>query len=314
MNCYIIGNGFDLHNNLDTRYVDFKNFIAKYDKVVVEWFDSILINNGHTEEEIQKWSDLESYLSEIHELNYNDILDYSIRNSEDDSDRASYWSDPNYNVDEYTSKIKNMMNRIKVFFKLWIDALDFSKALVDNTLNFGRNDLYINFNYTNTLERLYNIPQYRIFYVHLSYGNYILGHNELLQIPYKNPRLTTLEESFGRVHIIEDQNFRAVQVKEQLNVSCEEMYHVFYKNSSSIIQHNPIIFDNLINSDVLYIMGLSIGKQDLIYFSYLATKDVKWKKIVIYYLDDSELKYKKEKIIKLFPNIKIESIKWIDLK
>lgn len=63
-------------------------------------------------------------------------------------------------------------------FNEWIESIDISNAKAKFSLSTKAR--YLTFNYTETLERLYNIPQQNILHVHgsrLRHDEYIIGHN-----------------------------------------------------------------------------------------------------------------------------------------
>lgn len=80
---------------------------------------------------------------------------------------------------------KDLLERNEFLLKI----IDKSDAEAD--LNLDPNDLYINFNYTNTLQRLYNIPDKCILHIHGALKN-LNGADILWKDVF--PKVSTIEE------------------------------------------------------------------------------------------------------------------------
>ena len=177
---YIIGNGFDKHHGLNTSYENYKSYLKNVNPFLVERFDYYLGLKDIRSEDINKWSELEVYLGYITDFDYDEIIDEAFSSSETDIERASYWHDPEYNVDEISKDLINIMNEIKSYFPDWIYTIeqDIFNKVADSNLIFPSNSLFLSFNYTLTLERLYSIPSERILHIlcfsdALNYGNFL---------------------------------------------------------------------------------------------------------------------------------------------
>ena len=63
-------------------------------------------------------------------------------------------------------------------FTEWVNSIDITVA--DKVLDLPSCSKYLTFNYTETLEKIYGIPQLNILHIHgsrLSENNYIIGHD-----------------------------------------------------------------------------------------------------------------------------------------
>lgn len=162
---FVIGNGFDLAHNLPTRFdPDFKNIARKYEQ---DNFGDL-----YQSRENDIWSDFENLLgcpdfNTLEEIFDGYAPDYL---SERESDRDSII----YQV-ELNGNLKNAL-------------YEFADKADDSLCNIQANDLleqildsdgyYITFNYTHTLEEIYDIPWEQILHIHGEVGedNLELGY------------------------------------------------------------------------------------------------------------------------------------------
>ena len=189
----IIGNGFDLAHGLHTKYSDFMEYLCSYEKepeIIYGRFvrlDSISPRDQekhHFYEAISKyipeqdlWSSFEEALSfldyeQIQEDNSCYLLDYG-----DDNWRDSANHDFQYMIEEDLAFAKD----ISRYFSEWILHINTNVLPVVSSNILNRNCLFLNFNYTDTLEKVYGIPASNILYIHgnaLRGNNLILGHHD----------------------------------------------------------------------------------------------------------------------------------------
>ena len=166
---YVIGNGFDLAHKIPSTFnPDFKNIALKYESGYQCFWDLYQTEN----EDI--WSDFENLLGRPDFNVLEDIFegyapDYS---SDRESDRDDIINQVSINgnlkeaVSEFASKADaylDNVNRMESFEKL-LDASGY----------------YISFNYTHTLENVYNIPKKQVLHIHGEVGknNLELGFPE----------------------------------------------------------------------------------------------------------------------------------------
>lgn len=166
---YVIGNGFDLAHKIPSTFnPDFKNIALKYESRYQCFWDLYQTKN----EDI--WSDFENLLGRPDFNVLEDIFegyapDYS---SDRESDRDDIINQVSINgnlkeaVSEFASKADaylDNVNRMESFEKL-LDASGY----------------YISFNYTHTLENVYNIPKKQVLHIHGEVGknNLELGFPE----------------------------------------------------------------------------------------------------------------------------------------
>lgn len=245
MRLYIIGNGFDIRHGLPTRYKHFKSYVAKNDK---ELYDAI-------EEYIpagDEWNELESALGEI---DYELILQNSemflvTYNTEDWSD--AYHHDYQYEVDKIT---RMLSARLKEQFADWVKGINIADAYNSEQYipPIPRESLYFSFNYTNTLQQIYAVPDAQIMHIHgnCSYDeDLILGHSFRVE--------KSLNPCIGP-----DQDIRIAEAYD----SIDKYFGNTFKPSKDIIKEENVFFSSLKNVDEVIVLGHSLAEVDGEYFA-----------------------------------------------
>lgn len=275
---YIIGNGFDLHHNLKTSYANFCLYVRENDKELyefLEWYVDVELDKDGL------WKDFEKSLGTFdHGAFYSDY-DYT----EPSSDKFRL-SDMFGVEDELTEKSETMIQKMRQALYDWLDEVDYPdngyKALLLET-----NANYLTFNYTNTLNRLYFIPDENILHIHHSVATHgsdlIFGHGSIIK---EEP----LFDNDGNGNYPTSSYANAEGASKMLLA-------YFYKDTQTIIRENKKFFDNLRDLDEIIVLGHSLNDIDLPYFKYLykITYKAKW---TISYYDDSEPEKMRDALLK----------------
>lgn len=263
---FLVGNGFDLSHKIPSSYEDFHDFLKEeyaYQKgnpwVIPQSFT--LPNGGEdfNEEELvgflitvisnaeelgEKWSDVETSLGK---LDYSEFLDdWSTDDDDDNNFQEVYKNEDNaYALFEAT-------RRIQYFFNVWIKSIDISGILEKSDfieLINEQEDLFLTFNYTKTLEKLYNLKN--VCHIHGEQdGKIYFGHG--------NKRDNT--EYYERNHI--GSEYILSDLDEELRKKTEDAL----KNSQW--------FFNSIDNDIseIYSFGFSFSEVDLVYLKEIFRK------------------------------------------
>jgi hypothetical protein len=239
---YIIGNGFDLHHGIKSRYSDFQAYVEKHDEdlydALEKYFDTDLL-----------WSDFEQTLADLDtDTITDDASDFLVSYGADD------WSDANHH--DYQFEIQRVVDivtkNLKNHFTNWVLQLD---IIGTSTLKIHKYSIFLTFNYTQTLEKIYQISESSITYIHNKAvdqsSTLILGHG----------RKPKEENSFSK-DTDEDTDPRVAQGRDVLDQYFEETY----KNTATIIQSNKELFTSLHNIDEVFVLGHSMSMVDLEYF------------------------------------------------
>lgn len=150
---FIIGNGFDLAHNLPTRFSpDFKNIAMRHEPNCFWDF--------YQSKKDDIWSDFENLLgcpdfNSLEEIFQNYVPDYSS-DRETDRDGIIVQAQSSGNLQD---ALHEFVSNAEWALKDIQRQAAFEKIL-------DPNGYYITFNYTHTLERIYNIPRQHILHIH----------------------------------------------------------------------------------------------------------------------------------------------------
>lgn len=176
MDLYLIGNGFDLNENLNTKYDDFRRYLQEnnsdlidslrqfYDSIfddkeveneIVNFDRNVLIKKAHTFCHLNDylWGSLESNLANI---SYSSIIHewglyrFPIKNNKELIKTIS---------NNYRQTLTNLNKELSN----WILKIETNTLFKKQFRNFNN---FISFNYTNTLENRYSVEEKSICYIH----------------------------------------------------------------------------------------------------------------------------------------------------
>lgn len=251
MTFYVIGNGFDIHYGLDTRYSSFKKYLRNVAGDVVDRVDDLFerYNMSRNPENIKEWNTLEDMLAVFCLIDGDEIYDEALSNAETDDERADYWDSPSWNVGYYTEYI----DVLKEEFVNWIVGMDV-RILLDSYFLPQNDDYILTFNYTETVEANFDIRNVNILHIHGKVGDeLILGHND-----YQNPVLYNINWD-------EDTDFRSGKAMDAVDDVLTSAAELYFKDSESILKKNIDFFEKINKRDRVVFLGLSCGEQDNIY-------------------------------------------------
>ena len=235
---YIIGNGFDLAHKIPSAYKDFRNFMVSH----VD-FGNIV----STLEELKNcftpnflWSDFENELGRI---SPRQVFDYCYQIN----DSPAYL----LSEDVHLESTFHLYNRLENAMRAWIDSLNINCARRHYKIN-PKDCFFITFNYTYTLEQVYNINDCRILHIHGKGIDPIFGHGEK-DLPYRG-----MPENY--------------YIRKYADLAYDYA-HLFFdhmkKNSKGCIYNSRKFFKKLKGIENIAIIGHSLGKSDYQYFKYL---------------------------------------------
>jgi len=291
---YIIGNGFDRYHGLETRYQAFALFLKEFYKDIYGLFIkyyalSDLDPDDNNSLRDPLWADFENALAG---LDFRSVLD-------DNSNYAANPSGPDFRDRDwhsFTIKMEGIVDQLTKetgeAFKEFILDVEFPSLKPNIELGLEPNSIFLNFNYTDTLERYYFINKSKILYIHgkanISKGGIILGHGVTPMEPEEEtvtvPEGLTEEELEWWLDQQSNQyDYSYDQAKEQIM----SYFWDSYKPTQKIIEKNNPFFERLRQVKKIFVLGHSIAIVDQPYFVKIihsvSTNDVQW--IVSYYSD-----------------------------
>lgn len=305
MKLYICGNGFDRNHGMKTSYKDYKKYLNSNNyELIVSDFEKFKYHGTVSCEAL--WSDVEESLSfswEEYLKRYASV--YSVGNRVEPTD------------EEYNDKIKQILNRTSEFressnfvrnmdrfvgvcFYEWIKSIRLPEK---KRFDLDNNSLYITFNYTETLEKVYGINKNNILHIHGSIGN--LSDSEIYEkytvngsvITYITPHFLS-ELQFGSI----DNDPNSVspdfveKIKNNVNEASkpgvEDVERLLSLTGKSIKTNYPKLKEFLNNQpiDEVVIMGHSVNRMDTGYYKDILIpnyKDKPWK-IYIYNMSEND--------------------------
>ncbi|MCF0186867.1 MAG: bacteriophage abortive infection AbiH family protein [Bacteroidaceae bacterium] len=233
---YIIGNGFDLHHGIPSSYGCFKCYLNRVGCTEhIQILDYLFGDN-------KLWSDFEIALGLLSPSRYQNFVEWYKQ-----TDRKRGIPD----LIAQENATDQIYSFIEMLFREWIQQLSLDGIKPKVNIYPGES-VFLNFNYTPTLEKIYNVPTKQIVYIHnTSDYNPIFGHG--------------LNDSVidGISSSIEDKSLKA---------EFKSLLKSLRKNPEENIQNKMAFFNNLSNISEVFVLGHSLADVDLPYFKLIEEK------------------------------------------
>lgn len=256
MKLFIIGNGFDKGHGLNTSYWDFRTYLKNMYPEFLYAFESHYYIYPANYEEAQKnllWNELEKNLANIDEdVIIDDALqmDIALESGDVGIEDTLY---------EYFTEEYKYIERLAKYLKQWVRTIRIRDVKPKTSLiNNFQEALYITFNYTAVLERVYGISEGRIIHIHGSLRDHecdpVLGHGNIERIEQIDERL----EEAGRMY--DEKEISICKV-------IRDYYESTYKDVNRYVYKLSRVSNK--NIDEIYVIGHSVAEVDLPYFRYI---------------------------------------------
>lgn len=299
-NLVIIGNGFDLHHKLPTSFNDFRNFLSLNNQQIqyqgnpelLRLLDSYFYFN-------ENWSDFEEKLCSF---DLNDfIIEEGVDLVDDDNDEHPMRNQAIIE-DSCTEKIKMLREDIPSEINEWINNIPYDAIDKQQLVKlFDKNDLFISFNYSCTLEKIYKINPTNIVHLHgfakehYNEGEIIVGHGTKKPIiPKYKGKSNTLSDLFA-ADVYEDN---------------KKIFQDLYKDPSKHIPKLEPIIEQIRLCRKIIILGHSLSSVDAEYFRFIARTIPSQTTIHVYYHNTSDLAKMKTAAEDFFPQHRKKFILW----
>lgn len=304
---YIVGNGFDIQHGLNTDYWNFRAFIEENDAPFLMSFEHFYnINPIDTSERYctkdveTNWKDSvknrlwSSFEKSMGYPDFDDLLGNAENASED-----MPMNGIKDTMDKFWEGELGFIRRLKILLNKWIESIDTSMAVCKKRDLNGCDDIFLTFNYTDVLEKTYDIQD--VFHVHGGVSKLgpdidkpIMGHCNLRKIQHYSQYATEasneLEEAASSV------------LEAATNYLAE-----IYKDTEQIIFENQTFFNRLNIVNRVVVIGWSAGEADIEYLREIikhVASDSLWE---IYFYNDAACKSLKSAFDKIIfpPDTKI---------
>lgn len=157
---------------------------------------------------------------------------------------------------EYFSEEYQYIEKLAVYLKKWIRTVRIKDTLPRVSLIDKNSDLFVNFNYTATLETVYGVPESSIVHIHGSLRNYtddpIMGHGNLL-----------------RIEAICEKRRRAKERFDEKETSICKVIEDYYKTTLKDTKRYMHRLQGIVSNDVseIIVAGHSLAGIDMPYFA-----------------------------------------------
>lgn len=246
---YIIGNGFDLHHGIPSSYKQYMTWLICH---YPDLYDEIARTFKDADEDAW-WADFEHHLAEV-ECMYDmsipiypdiEVLDVEIKGTNS------------------PERLAATFKAVQKTFTLWVHSLNELLLEYQPDLKLDPDATYLTFNYTNTLQDLYHIPDKQVLHIHgkAERGDeLIIGHES----DGNDFALKQLEEvGFQK---------KPYQISRQIAV--------LRKPTERIIEMNRAFFESLSDVETITVYGFSFSSIDMPYIreiiKYIKSSGVKW--------------------------------------
>jgi hypothetical protein len=297
---YVIGNGFDLYHGLKTSYQHFGIFLKNRKSRIFNYLlDYYGLPDLDVDDEYYQfaplWSKFEQSLANLDMEQVFDENSHLIASPSSDEFRDRDWHALTIEMDMLVTKLT--VDLIKEF-NSFILHVKFPELNETKRLLLSERAIYLNFNYTDCLERYYKINESNIFYIHNKAdklnGNIILGHGfnpsnfiEAEESPPENASEEDLEDWYEYMSNKHEYSFSSG--KDRLVKYFEESF----KETNKIIEDNKNFFKNLLNVKNVIVLGHSLSEVDRPYFvKILQSVDFSANWTVTYYGVDERERHK----------------------
>ncbi|MES9701320.1 bacteriophage abortive infection AbiH family protein [Bacillus sp. JJ927] len=284
MDLFIIGNGFDLGHGLLTRYWNFRCYLEEHRGDFLRDFEEKYYLWG---EELQTylWNDLEFNLANIDE----NVLTEQMFQSTDlglESGNIGIEDTLNYYFEDEFKYIEELT----IYLKEWIEVVNQELDGINrrtSLINESHQDIFINFNYTTTLEDIYNISRGNVLHIHGvvdSENELVLGHSNSSRINYFNEKYIDYQNRFDE---------QRTPIYNVLTDYCSKTYKDV---NNYIYKLFPLNFDAV---ERVIIIGHSLGDVDLPYFEEVKERvngNTEWH---VYYYDENHIEIFRDKLTQI---------------
>ena len=285
---YLIGNGFDLHHDMNTKYSDYADWLhMNYSDLY--W--CLFRVYGVKVDDL--WSNFEESLAAIPPesiLGSNISIPYvAMTGGVVKSLSGNELVSP-----EIGRTLDDMFEDIRNTFHEWVRQVNSPNKLKSIEL-IKNSAFFINFNYTNTLETVYGVKPKDILYIH---GNafrdeeIVIGHHMSQK---------ELNQFYSTKGMDKEQTVDMLLAQKQIGK--------MYKDTDAVVDLYKEHFNLLRDVKEVYVYGLSCSKADKPYLGYLCNtlelRDVEWH--FSYYGNKSRL-------IATVQNLGLANVKYVQLK
>ena len=283
---YLFGNGFDIAHGINTPYSSFRAFLSKRHEDFLRQFEELYhiqplddTEPWYTESAQKRWE--QRVLKDLWRCFEEEIGNPDVFGMHDLAESLAYEM-PTENVkdtlDVHWREQYSFSKRFQKYVLEWLETIDTSKAVCKKRelLNNGF-DSFMNFNYTDTLERVYGIKN--VLHIHggvptCSTTPPIMGHGNKQLIDSYRKKAQAAQDEF-------------IEWEESVCNAIADYCETLYKDTNRIILRHEAFFSSLHDIEQVICLGLSWGKVDTPYLVRIQEAIMPTAKWVVYYYDSA---------------------------
>lgn len=281
---YIIGNGFDIAHDLDTSYWKFREYLEEVDPCFLRRFEELY--------NIQPLDDTEPWYTEEAQKRWNKTVNNDLWSTFEDKMGRPNTTEmveqsecvtegmPIMNIrdhmDSYWKEQFGFVSKLQSYVKEWIETVDTDcveykrRALIDS------NDIFLNFNYTDILEKVYGIED--VLHIHGGVSSVcdippIMGHCNKRDIQQHRLWAKEADEVYSEAEA------------SVLDAVADYLENI-YKDTQERIFANQYFFERLQSVNHVVVIGWSAGDVDIPYLKEVINKVDKSTIWTVYWYND----------------------------
>lgn len=263
---FLIGNGFDIWQGLNTRFDAFEKYYEEHIEEVLSRLHlkvRILLDKEGTpildkEGKQVKYSDVEVFYSNPNNpqrLSHEFWNSFEVSLDKIDDQEINYFFGRD-GVSQIQTCANNAQRILREIFCDWVTSIKIDKR--ESNYHFGKNVLFVNFNYTDTLLKRFDVNEMNEYHIHgnaIDKDSIVVGHSAHPELPYEPIRNFKDKPRLQGLYYIEEFLYHADKHVEdnymKLRIFCA-LHGVRIEDIKKI-----------------YVLGFGYGEADLGYIKHL---------------------------------------------
>lgn len=258
---YLVGNGFDIQHGIRTPYSEFRSFLETHHESFLTDFEAMYniqplddTEPWYTEAAQERWK--KSVLKDLWQTFEEEMGNPDVEGMHDmASSLAEQMPEEGikYTLDLHWKEQYGFSSDLQKYVLEWLESIDTSGVCPIKKSFIGNcSDIFINFNYTDVLERVYGVKT--VLHLHGGVPSCsaippIMGHGNKFIIDYYKRRAQCASEEF-------------VEWEESICSAIAKFCSSLYKDTDAIISRNESFFSSLKDIEQVVSIGLSFGNVD----------------------------------------------------
>lgn len=285
---YLFGNGFDMAHEINTSYSSFRKFLLDNHESFLVQFEAMY--------HIQPLDDTEPWYSDAAQEKWEKSViedlwnGFEERIGHPDVDGMHDMAESlvgtmpvegiKDTLDIHWKKQYHFAESFQTYVMEWLETLDLSNSYCKkNELINNKTDMFINFNYTDTLERIYKIDN--VLHIHgglpsCSKEPPIMGHGNKYLVDSYRRNAKKAQEEF-------------VEWEESICNAIANYCNSLYKDTDKIISDNEAFFSDIDDVEQVICLGVSFADVDIPYLNRILEKVSSETKWIAYYYTSEDL-------------------------